>query len=220
MKKLIICLLTILILVGCQKRTTVTDGERFKQEYEALNGQKDSEGNTYSTIEIPSRSSIKLSLAEDVEELFLRGTHIVYLGWPSCGWCRRAIPVLIDTANEYSGINIYVYNIKQARDDFEAGKDSEQAKLYQLITSAIEYSEFDFDAVFERFADGTLRLPSSAVYFVQNGEIIGLHTRTVASHLDSFEPLTDNQISELKSIYKGYIEQMIKDNNPGCGDCD
>ncbi len=220
MKKLMVCLLSLLMLFGCTSNKELTDGERFKQEYEAYNGQKDDHGNQYTSIEINADSTIKYATEDNIEELLLRGTHVVYLGWPTCGWCRRAIPVLIDTVNEYSGVNLYVYNIKEARDEYEKGTDSSSAKLYKTIAEAIDLCDLKLDDIFQRYEDGTLKLVSSAVYFVKDGSIVAIHKRTVDSHLDSYEPLTTAQQNELADIYRGYLDEIVKSEPVGCGDCD
>ena len=43
------------------------------------------------------------------EEIFdiLDGTGIIYFGFPECPWCRNAVPVLLDAAEEVGIEKIY-----------------------------------------------------------------------------------------------------------------
>ena len=220
MRKLltVFVLLSMLLVYGCQKQDN--DAWRFKREYEVLNSQKNEDGKSYSTIAIPEDNTVRYVSAEEVIEGFGNGTHVIYMGWPSCGWCRRMLPVLLETVKEYPGISIYYYSIEEARSSYETDPSSQMADVYRRITDEISRDDYDLTTEISYFADGRMRLPSSLVFFIKEGEIIGVHKRTVESHVDAYEPLNESQQKELADIYRTFLQEMIRKDAPGCSDCD
>ncbi len=218
-KKIAILLLSLaIILTGCSKKEDVSDPLKFKQEYESLNGQKDDEGFSYSTVEISSDCKVKYMTKDKITEVLTNGTHVVYFGWPTCPYCRLAVPILLETIEEYSGISMYYYDIKALRDAYSSDPNSEDGKLYSEIVKIISFSECDLSTI-DTFEDGSLKLSASIMYFIKDGQIIGYHRGTVESHLNAYEPLEETQKEELKEIYRSYLDEMIKKSPIGCGDC-
>ena len=218
-KKIAILLLSLaIILTGCSKKEDVSDSLKFKQEYESLNGQKDDEGLSYSTLEISSDCKVKYMTKDKITEVLTNGTHVVYFGWPTCPYCRLAVPILLETIEEYSGISMYYYDIKALRDAYSSDTNSEDGKLYSEIVKIISFSECDLSTI-DTFEDGSLKLSASIMYFIKDGQIIGYHRGTVESHLNAYEPLEETQKEELKEIYRSYLDEMIKKSPIGCGDC-
>lgn len=210
-KHIIAILLSIaLLLTGCQK---TSDAIRFKKEYEKLNGQKDENGVSYSDIEIDENNTIRYMEYDQLQEVFNNGTHLVYLGWPGCPWCRRSLPVVIDTVNSYPGIYIYYFNILQYRNEYEKNPDSDKGKKYKAVADMLKQYSTQF------YDDGTAKLVASNFYFIKDGEIIGVHNRTVSTHYDPYEPLMDYQKEELSTIIAEYLEILIKTVPPGCKEC-
>ncbi len=218
-KKITILLLTlVIILTGCSDKEDVSDSLKFKQEYESLNGQKDDDGLSYSMVEISSDCKVKYMTKDKITEVLANGTHVVYFGWPTCPYCRLAVPILLETIEEYSGISMYYYDIKELRDAYVKDPSSEDGQLYSEISKIISFSECDLSSI-DAFEDGTLKLAASIMYFIKDGEIIGYHRGTVESHLNAYEPLEEDQKEELKDIYRSYLDEMIKKSPIGCGDC-
>ena len=220
MRKLLAALLGVLMLMtacGCQDKSS--EALRFKREYEQLNGQKDDDGKPYPEISIPEENTVRYVDSEKICEAFENGTHVIYLGWPECGWCRRMLPVLLQTVKEYSGISVYYFSIKAARQAYEDGSDEKLAQIYLNIVEELKRDDYDLSSELNYYDDGTIRIPSSLVFFIKEGEIIGAHKRTVESHLDSYEELTESQASELAEIYRSYLNEMVRKTAPGCDDC-
>lgn len=218
-KIVFIVLLMLLSLIGCQPKQDKTDSIRFKEEYEAINGKVNESGKTVTTIEIDENNSVKYIEQNEVVEALTNGTHVMYFGWPECTWCRRSIPVLIEAVNQYPGMRIYYFSIKQAREDYENGLKSELAYLYKEISKILLLSDVDFTEISEIDDIGVLKIVASMLLFVKDGEIIGAHKRTVESHFDSYEELTQQQIIELKEIYDNFLQEMVNDDPAGCSGC-
>lgn len=218
-KKIIIfLLLTTIILVGCSKNEQISDSLRFKQEYEQFNGKQNDEGIDYATVEISEDCKVKYMQKDKITEVLTNGSHVVYFGWPTCPYCRIVVPILLDTIDEYSGISMYYYNIKDLRQAYSDDPNSEDGLLYSEICQIISFSDIDLSGL-DTFNDGTLKLAASSIYYIKDGQIIGYHRGTVDSHLNIYEPLEEEQKEELTNIYRSYLNEMIKKSPIGCGDC-
>ncbi len=213
----ILALLLMLSIIGCSKGNDkpILDCVKFKEEYEALNDKANDDGSLYSSIEIAEDNTVTYVDLDGLLKQLSNGTHVVYMGWPECGWCRRSIPVLIDEVNKYSGINIYYYNIKKDREEYEKGNKENLI----AISNQLKKSEFAFDQYLESYDDGTIKPVASAIYFIQQGKVVAIHTRTVESHIDNYEPLTQKQLQELEAIFDNYLDTISQKTPIGCGEC-
>ena len=67
------------------------DALAFKEEYEALNGTiNEGNGKEYLTITIDEENPIYYSSLNEVTTLIKEGTGVIYLGYPTCPWCRNS----------------------------------------------------------------------------------------------------------------------------------
>lgn len=188
------------------------DEEKFKKEYEALNDKYDEQRQmNYVNVDIKEDNNIIYSNAEEIIKLLESGTGIIYFGFPECPWCRNAIPVLINTASEYSIKQIYYFNAYDIRDTKhldESGNivtDKEGTTEYYRILELLS----DKVSVYNGLNDDSIkRLYFPTVVFVKDGKVVNLHVSTVDSQEDPSIALTDNQKSELEKIYTEGINDV------------
>ena len=118
------------------KEGKVSDGQKFKEEYEALNNTvRKSDGQTYGTMNIPKDNPIKYTTAKEALEVLDSNSAIIYIGAPWCPWCRNAIPVLFDLAEKYEVENIYYIEL----DDIKSNYEVENGKLKQTSKGTDDY---------------------------------------------------------------------------------
>ena len=222
MKKLsiflvILCLFT---LTGCG---TKTDAEKFKEEYEALNGEKNSSGKKYKDLSISADNPIKYSNYDEVLDVIENGTGIIYFGYPECPWCRTAITVLFESARDYDIDTIYYMNLKDERDYLEVKndkivykKDEEGNKLkgskgyFKLLdTLDEELDDYKLESNGKTYDTGKKRIYVPLIVFVNNGKIVGTHTSTVDSQESGYDELTSDEYDELNGIYANYIKELV-----------
>lgn len=206
---LVILLITILIKTNI-KSDTSSDAIKFKKEYEAYNDKISENGGKYLNIDINKNNPITYSTFEEIENVITSKTGIIYFGFPECPWCRNAVPVLIDTANELGIEKIYYFNALDIRDQKHIDDngniivDKEGTKEYQKLIGLLK----DHLPVYEGLNDDSIkRLYFPTVLFVKDGKIIGLHTSTIASQKDPYNGLDNDQYQELKNIYSDYINK-------------
>lgn len=122
-KKILLILLVICVLLtGCAKKeTTISDSEKFKQEYTNV-----SEYNVFTY-----RS------ADEIIKILEHGTGVVFLGFPECKWCQAYAPMLNVVADTEGLEKIYYYNILEARKN----NTEEYQKIVELLEEYLSYDE-------------------------------------------------------------------------------
>lgn len=220
--KKILCSLLIIIgvvfLTGCGKET---DALKFKNEYESLNGE--SIGSTsfkYPSIEIVKDNKVKYATSDEVLKVLEDGTGVIYFGYPTCPWCRNAVPVLLEAANESSIENIYYFNTKDERDEIKvkedgtlevvnSGTEGYKKLLKRLDSILLDYTLEDMHG--NTVSANEKRIYVPLVVFVREGEIVGYHLDTVTSQTNPFELLNEEQKNELMDIYINLMHKVTND---------
>lgn len=186
---LIILGITLYFVLMDKPLNTRNDALKFKEEYEIVN---------------QNTNAVQLNISEDNPIVYLesykeldknlknKDDFILYLGFPTCPWCRNIIPVLFDSAKENNIDKVYYINVRELKsleEDYKA--------LRKLIDEHLEADE-----------EGIKTLYVPEVFFFKDGKIIGHHLGSVESQVNPTVPLTTDQITELKSIYSSYIIKM------------
>lgn len=120
-----------LVLSACGiKENNLNDAQKFKEEYEGFNGEKN-DYFEYRNLSINEENSIIYSSVEEiVQKIENNETFIVYFGDPECPWCRSIIEQAINSANDNGISKIYYVRIWNGfhneilRDVYELGQDS------------------------------------------------------------------------------------------------
>ena len=234
MKKymLIVCVLSALFLIKNivvdydwnkdekieEENSSSVDAKKFKDDYESLNGEKSASGKVYPTIEISEDNVVKYSNSDEIKKVVKSGTGIIYLGYPGCPWCRNAVPVLLHAAEDAGVDVIYYIDMLNERDkyvveDGELVLDVEGTEQYQeLLEIFDEYlDDYIIEDDDEEYDTGEKRIYVPMVFFVKDGEIVGVHADTVKSQKNPYEFLDDEQYEELYDIYSDYIHEMLDD---------
>lgn len=192
MKKLIFSIICVLLLVGCgskdiDKPTTMNDTLKFKEEYEAYNGTQN-----LVTMDIKEDMTIKYLKATDILPLLKEGTGIIYFGFPTCPWCRNAVPVLLEAAST-QGMTVSYINTREIRKE----NKEEMGKIIEYLSEYLEEDEYGKKALY---------VPD--VYFVKDGQIVGHHLGTVDSQTNPTIPLTVEQKEELTKVFTDLIGKI------------
>ena len=164
-KYLIIGLLFVLCLGlgGCGEKS---DAVKFKEEYEAVNGQK-SGNNIIRTLDIVEDNPFIYKNAQDIVEAINNDeTFVVYFGFATCPWCRSVLPYLIKTAKENNIEKIYYVDVKEIRDTIAFDDETQEFKTtkegdkgYMKLTELLS---------------GTKRIYAPNIVVVERGIPIGM----------------------------------------------
>lgn len=214
MKRLLVLMIPLLILLtGCFK---TTDGEKFKEEYESLNGTTSVSDKEYLDVNVDKNNVIKYVSIDRIIDIIKNGTGVIYLGYPECPWCRNAVPALLEASESTSIDTIYYLNMKDVRDRLTLDSDGniitekEGVKGYDELLTVLDSILDDYTLTRE---DGTTvtaeekRVYVPLVVFVKDGKIVDYHADTVESQSDPYVALTEEERNELINTYK---EGMLK----------
>lgn len=208
---IVVIALVIAILFFLLNNKGMSDGERFKQEYEELN-------DSHLEVNIDSDNMIKYIGLEEAIDIIKNDTGVIYFGYPSCPWCRNAVPVLLDAASSTSLDTIYyvdAYNIRDVKeidDDGNIVTTNEGDRLYDDLLKVLDdildpYTIIDDNG--EVIDLGEKRLYVPMVLFVKDGEVVSYHLSTVDSQEDPSISLNDSQRDELYNIYLDGINNVV-----------
>lgn len=219
-KKYIVFLVLASIILwtsGCTRKvepTIQSDDQKFKEEYESLNGKQNDSKKDYVTVDIKEDNHVVYETAEEIIKRLENGTGIIYFGFKECPWCRNAVPVLINSASALGVDSIYYYDASAIRDQKELNENGEiitkkeGTESYYKIVSLLK----DHLGAYEGLNDASIkRLYFPTVVFVKEGEILGVHVGTVDSQKDPYQGLSKEEEKELSKIYKGYMHQILSD---------
>ena len=120
-------LAAIVLVLNIQKvisNNSQTDGIKFKEEYEKLNGKKNDQGKKYREITIDSKNKIVYKTTEEVLDLIdKKKSFVLYFGFDTCPWCRSVVPTLASVSKELNQ-EVYYIDVKDIRDTFELDDDN------------------------------------------------------------------------------------------------
>lgn len=220
-QKLVMIILALIAVVGItigvyfltQKNESKKelDAQKFKTEYESINGEKNASNKTYTTLNIDGENPM---IYADYDKIFdvLEGTGVIFFGFKECPWCRTAIPVLLEAAEEVGIDKIYYLNNKEDRDtkslvDGKVVTEKEGSDNYYKLLDKLgteytrEYTGLNDDSI--------RRLYYPTVLVVKDGKIISSIVGTVDSQEDPYVALTEDQKTELKNTYIDTMKKTI-----------
>ena len=196
------------------------DSNKFKEEYESLNGKTFYQNYKYKDVTIPEDNPIKYSDYKEIIDIVKNGSGVIYLGYPECPWCRSMVSVLMEVANNTNISTIYYLNMHDVRDEYELS-DNNEVKLvregqegYQELLEALDeilldYTLKDSDGV--EYSVGEKRIYVPIVIFVHDGTIVDYHMDTVETQTNPMDELTEEEHDELYDIYVSGIHKVLDD---------
>lgn len=231
-KYLYLLLIIILLMTGCNtKEQSLTDKEKFKQEYESLNGEKrEKDGRVIRTVSIKEDNPMKYATANNiVEKIENQETFVVYFGFADCPWCRSMIETLIDVALELDVSEIYYVDIKNIRDTItidedgnlnqEKGSNGYHQLLEKLNPVLSEYKIQDKDD--NEVDTNEKRIYAPNVVAIKKGTPIKLTSATSEKQTEGYMELTSEMKEDMKEKIKCVLECTKEDkelceNNEKC----
>ncbi|MDD5836433.1 MAG: hypothetical protein PUD34_04435 [bacterium] len=220
----LVCFCAILTFLYLQKSShddsdaTLNSNTKFKDEYTAYNG-KENNGRNYPQVDISDDNVYYYASEDEIRSLFEdKKTGVLYLGFPTCPWCRNMVPVL-NEAGKYYGIDkIYYYNIKEIRSSYSFDSDNklvkqEGTKLYNYLLAKLDSFLADYsvtDNNNKSVKTGEKRIYAPTVVFIKEGEVKGIVEGTVDSQKDPYILLDETQRKELYDKYLEYFNKLAE----------
>ncbi|MDD2519025.1 MAG: hypothetical protein PHG18_03980 [Bacilli bacterium] len=183
---------------------------KFKEEYEILNGKETSTGKTYINIELDSDNRFVYADVEKIKEI-IKGTGIIYFGFPECPWCRNSVPVIEEAAKQVGIDQIYYLNVASMRDEKKLDENGNVITIQEGTKEYKELVELLHDSLpeYKGLNDSNIkRIYVPLVITFKNGKVIDSHLSTVDSQDNPYVDLTKEQSNELLKIYTDAFSQV------------
>ena len=167
-----------------------SDAQKFKKEYEKINGEKTSDNETYNELNIDENNPmVYISLEELVDIINTENEAYVYISSSFCPYCRTTVETLLNVAKDLNINKIYYYdNTKQNPSD-----------QYDNMLEKLEEKGVNFIN-----KDGQRKWGVPLVLKAKNGQVIS-ETRGASYQLNEgqskYDSLTDEQ---KKLVYDRY----------------
>lgn len=220
-------LAAIVLVLNIQKvisNNSQTDGIKFKEEYEKLNGKKNDQGKKYREITIDSKNKIVYKTTEEVLNLVdKKKSFVLYFGFDTCPWCRSVVPTLASISKELNQ-KVYYIDVKDIRDTYELDDDNkpklvkkgskDYSKLLEKLEPVLEdYTLTDSDN--NEIEVGEKRIYAPNIISVINGEAKELTTGISDKQTEGYMKLTKEMEKETYNKIKKVLKQ-VKDKNSTC----
>lgn len=181
--KLILTLVLAVTLAACSSKTYTVTGDK-----------SDMSGYTDFTDE--DHMFIDMRVDEMLEAMDQGASFVVYFGFTDCPWCKEAMPILNEVAKEYNQNVCYINTRADASWQSNTDIDDYDA-LVERVGSYFEYDD-----------DGNRHLYTPAVFFIKDGKVVLYHEGTTESHNAHERTMTDEEVEELKSVYREGFEAI------------
>ena len=222
----VIASIVYLIVINTDKenKTTVTDAEKFKTEYEKINGDINEKYNVVTReVDIPKDNPIVYISPENlVEKMDNKETFVVYFGFANCPWCRSVIETMFKVAKDYKINKIYYVDVSSIRDTYKLDEDNKPVvstegtsgyyKLLDKFSKVLEdYLLNDEDG--NKVPTGEKRIYAPNIVGVINGEAkeleTGISELQTDAYMDLTEEMKDDMYNKLKCVMKCVSEENI-----------
>lgn len=225
MKKILMIILLVILLVGCDATKNVfkkeSDAILFKEEYESLNDKKDYNDNKYRVLELDEDNPfIYKDISDILEMIDNKETFAVYFGFASCPWCRSIVTNLIDVSNNLGIETIYYVDIEEVRDLLSLDEDGNivtkerGCKDYYKLLEKLETVLDDYILIDENGNEvNTLekRIYAPNIVSIVDGDAKRMTTGISDKQVDAYMELTDEVKTESYDKIKCTIECIVEE---------
>lgn len=206
-----LCAATMVVLLcsfcffHAESETSITDAERFQQEYTAQNRKLDDHFRIMRTLDINQENPMCYSSFKDVlQRLDNQESFYVYFGFSKCPWCRAFVSPMLTAAKECDVSQILYVNIYTSRDLYILKK----GRPVQLSSGDAGYHEllqrFDTllsdytltDAKGQEIAVGEKRIYAPSLIRVQDGKAVQIYTGS-SKLLNAYDEITDDTLEDM-----------------------
>jgi hypothetical protein len=208
---IIILLVGVLFITGCDNGNTKEEALAFKEEYESINSKDNGHGGTHRKLDVASDNPYKkVSATTIVNMIKNKETFYVYFGFKECPWCRSVIVESINMERKMDISKVYYVDVLNIRDKMEvkdgvAVTTTEGSKAYMKLLSQLKNVLDDYDL-------GTsVKSPEKRIYApnfikVVNGKAVKMTEGISKKQTDAYQELT----SEIKKDEDKQFKEFFK----------
>ena len=229
MKKRIFVFLILLLflLSGCRikENSENENNNKFKEDYESLNGKITSSGKNFRNLSIDEENPFVYITADDLlKKIENNESFYVYFGSKKCPWCRSVIEVATNMAKENKIDKVYYIDIwddegnEILRDKYSINEDGELEKIingtdayYKLLELFDEYLE---DYILTDYEGKDIKVGEKRIYapnflYISDGKVKNLVTGISEKQKEAYDELTDEILEDEKGIFNEFFSSHL-----------
>ncbi len=218
-----ICVLLVIglciFLVVNHKEEVISDGEKFKKEFEQYNGLTyEDTKELVIDVEIPLDNPFIYKTGKEIVEVLDNETAYILFGYSSCPLTRAAIETLVESLEEENVDKVYYVDISSMRDEYEAGdsiipdkvKDGAPAyyDILNFFGDNLERYYVSDETGFYLYDTAVTRLKSPTFVAISDGKLVSMHEELVDSYDYTNRELNEEEKEELREEYIDVIESL------------
>ncbi len=171
-----------------------SDAQKFKEEYEKINGGKTSDNETYNELNIDENNPmVYISLEELVDIINTENEAYVYISSSFCPYCRATVETLLNVVKDLNINKIYYYD-----DTKQNPSDQYDNMLEKLEEKGVNFIN----------KDGQRKWGVPLILKAKNGQVIS-ETRGTSYQLNEGQSKYDSLTEEQKKqVYDRYYEAL------------
>ncbi|MCR4581537.1 MAG: hypothetical protein K5666_03395 [Bacilli bacterium] len=228
MKKKIVLLLLVILGIGfvggCNKTTHKQSSIDFKNEYEALNGKSAKGDKVYRTLNINENNPyVKVTPSEIVKKIENNETFYLYVGDPLCPWCRSGLEKAIEVAMKNGIKSIYyidfwdddhneilrdLYSLevnKKGKATITKTKDAtpEYTKILEAVKNYVQDYTMEKDG--KEYEVGVKRIFGGDHFYFKEGKCSKYMTLRSDKLKGSFDELTEEVLNDQTNVFTNFF---------------
>ena len=186
---------------------------KFKEEYEVLNGTTDKDGYTYPTVEIDIDSNVEYITVSKTVELIENSDSVIYIGNAKNFLSRNTIGPLLSAIESNSIEKLYYLDSDKLKDN----TTDEYFKLIEKLNNILNKKEVKDD---DGKKVGTVKqeIYVPTVIVVSGGEIVDFHVGTVESNMTDDNEKKELTKEETEELFKIYSNMVLKIADGSCNE--
>ena len=218
---LAVCLCLFLALKGNKK--LMTDGERFKEQYEAVNKlESEYTYKKYVQLTIDKDNPFIYKTAKETLDILKNEKAIVFMGYPESDLTRTILPILLDSFKDNNIKEVYYLDILEIRDEFVFSGSIMPTEVrkgtnayYELVDFLKDYLDEYYveDEVGNRYDTLVKRINTPTIITVKNGEVLDYHSGAVIYHNEEHFELNEAEQVKLKEIFDDIMKKYNDEAN-------
>lgn len=188
---------------------------KFKNEYESLNGKTNENGKKYRKITISKNNPFVYAKDEEIIKMINnKKSFYVYFGANWCPWCRSVLPIMIESSKKNNINTIYYVDITGIRDEYTLEKN--KAKLNKKGSKAYYKLIKEFDNVLndytltsdnsEKISVNKKRIYAPSIIRVEKGKSIKLETGISNYQKDPYMKLNNKIKLDVKNKFDSFFK--------------
>ncbi|MDO4466097.1 MAG: hypothetical protein Q4C49_03695 [Bacillota bacterium] len=190
----------------------MSDAQVFKTVFEELNGTiREKDGKEIRSITIPKENPMMVSSAEEViQKIENKDTFLLFLGFPSCPWCRSVVPTFLEVAKEKEIQQVYYVDIENIRDILIPGEEKKGTEGYYQLLEKLDSLLPPYIIDGKDMGEKRIFVPSFVR--IKDGVATELISGESSLQTDGYMELSQEIIQDMRNQLDPFLDRVLSSN--------